>query len=330
MEERIMINELINNASEYDFFQLITLLRELEKKEENIRFSVPCNLTFPTADIESLHYSKEEDSGFHLVVNFLGLTGPSGILPPHYTEYLINQSQQKKFAVKDFFDLIHQRALLFYYKSWVKTHFYVNFNCKNRHDQPNDIMEILCSHVGFSSKKDLHGLNFIDNFVLSNAGIFSKKRPTLSELCTLIEHYLQLHVEVIPFCKSKYYFTSEQISFFPNKDHPTGNHCYLSTNARLGDAIDLYQNSFKVVIYVKDFSQWNDLLPGGTYFKTICDIIQYYVGIEYSFKLELGCNLTMLGSTRLGDPTTAKLGWNSWINHQKNNQAVCNILSTIH
>ena len=318
---------MVANASEYDFFQLMTLLREYNKNNRAIQFSVAGNLAFPNSDIESLQYIEEDEPYWQVTINFLGLIGPSGVLPPHYTELLLEQAHQKRFALKEFIDLLHQRIITFYYEVWIKTHFYFNFNAKNSFEQPNDIMDTLGGHVGLSVSKKLQSLNFTEKFLLCHAGIFAKKRPTPSELRTLIEYYSKLHVEIVPYYKKKYYFLSSQASCLSSRAHINGNNCLLSINTHLGDAINLYQNYFKIIIYVKSFEQLNNLLPDKSFFKNICDITQRYVGIDYSFSIELSCNLSVIESCKLSDVTSGRLGWNSWINHKKNYQNVSNILS---
>jgi hypothetical protein len=46
-----------------------------------------------------------------MVISFLGLTGPQGVLPQHYTQLLIDRVRRKDFALRDYFDIFHHRMV---------------------------------------------------------------------------------------------------------------------------------------------------------------------------------------------------------------------------
>ena len=55
-----------------------------------MRFAASTSLGFPASEIQPLHLNDATDAGAHaparMTVNFLGLTGPQGVLPHVYTE----------------------------------------------------------------------------------------------------------------------------------------------------------------------------------------------------------------------------------------------------
>lgn len=82
-----------------------------------VRFATPASLSFPVAELASL---EQEGGDWRMGVNFLGLTGPSGVLPRHYTEHLIELKQRRERATQDFLDLFNQRALSLFWQAWGK------------------------------------------------------------------------------------------------------------------------------------------------------------------------------------------------------------------
>ena len=46
-----------------------------------------------------------------MVVTFMGVTGPIGVLPYHYTALLLRRLRDKDFALCDFLDLFHHREI---------------------------------------------------------------------------------------------------------------------------------------------------------------------------------------------------------------------------
>ena len=61
----------------------------------------------------------------------MGLTGPSGVLPRHYTELLYKIERDvrtpEKHALRDWFDLFNHRFVSLFYRAWEKYRFYIPF-----------------------------------------------------------------------------------------------------------------------------------------------------------------------------------------------------------
>jgi type VI secretion system protein ImpH len=55
-----------------------------------------------------------------VAVGFAGLTGPTGVLPQHYTALLMSRVRQKDYSLRDFLDLFHHRVFSLLYRAWRK------------------------------------------------------------------------------------------------------------------------------------------------------------------------------------------------------------------
>src|SRR5437588_10322428 len=66
-----------------------------------------------------------------LVASFMGLTGPKGALPDHYTELLIRLGRERKdverTALRDWLDLFNHRFLSLFYRAWEKYRFQIPY-----------------------------------------------------------------------------------------------------------------------------------------------------------------------------------------------------------
>ena len=78
------------------FFQAVRLLERFYPERPSVgqfahpdtevaRFSVHPSLAFPASQIQSMDWPNEDEKAVQMTVNFMGLTGPQGVLPNPYT-----------------------------------------------------------------------------------------------------------------------------------------------------------------------------------------------------------------------------------------------------
>ena len=95
----------------FEFFQAVRLLekvfpergpvgRDVRPGEEVVRFHAHNTLSFPASSIDDLSRS-DEGAPASMVVAFMGLTGPSGVLPRHYTELVLEEERRAKSVLKE-------------------------------------------------------------------------------------------------------------------------------------------------------------------------------------------------------------------------------------
>ena len=138
-----LIQELLNSAEQFEFFQAVRLIERAVGEQdrasrisriggdggpaaEPVRFRAMASLSFPSGQISRIDpgVSSQEtparDAGdrrlpipLEMTVPFLGLTGPNGVLPAHYTSLLIERShlRNKDHALREFFDLFNHRVI---------------------------------------------------------------------------------------------------------------------------------------------------------------------------------------------------------------------------
>ena len=85
---------------------------------EIVRFSAHATLTFPASEIQSLDW--REDLPPWMAVNFMGLTGPVGVLPLYYTELVMERLRSRDTGLRDFLDIFNHRAISLFYRAWEK------------------------------------------------------------------------------------------------------------------------------------------------------------------------------------------------------------------
>ena len=96
---------------------------------EVVRFKLHMSLALP-AQLDLRDRAAQPTSCLPaMTVTFLGLTGPSGVLPRHYTELLLRLDKDAKGAgkdaLRDWLDLFNHRFISLFYRAWEKYRFYI-------------------------------------------------------------------------------------------------------------------------------------------------------------------------------------------------------------
>lgn len=100
-------------------------------EEEIVRFLASVSASFSAAAIQGWATPSGGDRAPgippHMIVNFLGLTGPSGVLPQHYTSLLMEQHRANEHCLAAFQDIFNHRAISLFYRAWEKYRFVVSY-----------------------------------------------------------------------------------------------------------------------------------------------------------------------------------------------------------
>jgi len=135
--ERRDIEQLIGEEPyRFEFFQAVRVLERLLRERnapgrfanpqtEAVRFAAHNSTTFPASEIQSLQW--REGRAPLMVVNFMGLTGPEGVLPLYYTQFVAERVRAKDTAARDFLDIFNHRMISLFYQAWEKYRFAIAY-----------------------------------------------------------------------------------------------------------------------------------------------------------------------------------------------------------
>jgi len=132
-----LLGRLLDAPQAFDFFQAVSLLEQLRPErapvgefgdpgDEVVRFATPASVGFPASEIAALEDGAEGEPA-RMTVNFLGLTGPQGMLPLDYSLYAANRVRAGDRAMKDFLGIFDHRIISLFYRGWTKSHAAVRF-----------------------------------------------------------------------------------------------------------------------------------------------------------------------------------------------------------
>src|SRR5690606_25174027 len=108
-----------------------------------------------------------------MAVAFLGLTGPAGALPQHYTQTIIDRVRQKDHSLRDFLDLFNHRSISLFYRAWEKHHLLALLERHRTGGREDPFTRMLYCIVGLGSPGLRERFEIADETFLHYSGLFA-------------------------------------------------------------------------------------------------------------------------------------------------------------
>ncbi len=347
--ERDRVNrDLFTAPYRFDFFQAVRLLEhrirehkrsaeasdshphgqrvgeDVHPGDEGVRFRAEASLGFPAAAISEIRRvtrSPGAPSGPHppeMTVTFLGLTGPSGALPRHYTELLLRRIREKDYALRDFLDLFNHRLISLFYRSWEKYRWPIAWE-RSQLDhpaaEPDAATRGLHCLVGMGTAGLRGRLNTDDDVFLYYSGHFAHFPRSASALESLLTDHLDMPVQVLQ-CRGQWlHLDRDDQAFMPSRHEPEGRNNQLGVSLVVGERIWDLQSKFRLRIGPLTWRQFCSLMPNGRALRPLCQIARMYVGPGLDFDVQPVLKPDEVPPCRFAaDPEhAAYLGWNTWM-----------------
>jgi type VI secretion system protein ImpH len=309
---------LFEEPYRFDFFQAVRLLERSQPDRavvgrggpparEIVRFLAHLSLSFPASSVARLEAPESAGLPPAMAVNFLGLTGPSGVLPHVYTELLIARTRQGDRTLAAFLDLFNHRLISLFYRAWEKHHFLVA--CERGGDEP--LARYLFDLIGLGSPSLRNRGAFPDRALLPYSGFLARRHRPAVVLEALLQDYFGLPVEVEQ-------FVGRWLELEPGDRSTmgaTGRHNELGASLVLGARVWDAQGKIRLRIGPLSFDRFLALQPDGPDFLPLADLVRLYLDPEFEFDLQLVLEAGDVPACRLasrGD-VGARLGRYAWL-----------------
>lgn len=274
------IQKLVDEPHLFDFYQAVYLLqRQLGKfgtevghdtlpSKEPIRFKVPQHLGFPGTPVERVDEGVNPQSGqsqADMYVSFMGLTGPSGVLPLHYSELVLQRLKQKDVTMREFFDLFNHRLISLYYRAWEKYRLPIQHQ-KHVAGQRDPITDVLTSLTGAS--QDLE---------VMFGGLFAKQVRSAKGLKQILEALSGCQIMINEFVGRWLQLADDEQTALGSRVEPEGQHARLGCSATLGRRVWDVSSAIDVEFQISSREQAEALMPGGSVLSLLKKITEKYL-----------------------------------------------------
>jgi type VI secretion system protein ImpH len=314
---------LFHRGYDFGFFQAVRLLAHIYPRRKQVggeampsdeiaRFRAHLSMNFPPGAIHGIDRASDEDGPATMIVAFMGLTGPEGVLPSHYTELLIARQAEKDSTLAAFLDLFNHRLISLFYRAWEKHHFVIGYERSTRAGAQEDkFTQYLFDLIGMGTPGLRGRLGIRDQALLRYAGLITQRPHSASALGGMLRDYFGLPIEIEQFQGKWFLLDEPSLSFLLQE----GLHNQLGVGAIAGDAVWNQQARFRVQVGPISLEQFIEFLPDGKAFAELVELTRYFVGLALEFDLQLILRAPEVPWCRLTDESAdaARLGWLGWL-----------------
>lgn len=340
--------QLFQKPYRFDFFQAVRLLEQIRMaraaedgrwrryavgrdrpaEQEVVRFRAVPSLGFPASAISQIR-RPERDSvpewqlpPPEMLVSFMGLTGPQGVLPYHYTALLLRRVRYKDYALRDLLDLFNHRLISLFYRAWEKYRLPFAYERArlDSSDQGEDLpTRALYALVGLGTDGLRGRLELDDEAFLFYSGHFAHYPRSASALESLLEDYFEMPVTVQQLQGQWLLLETGDQARMPSAASPRGRNNRLGVDLVIGERVWDVQSKFRLRLGPLTYAQFCRLMPNGDALRPLCQMTRFYVGPELDFDVQPVLAAREVPCCRLGAEEAGRpyLGWNTWLCSQE-------------
>jgi len=316
-----LLGLLLDHPQTFDFFQAVALLEQLQPErapvggfgnpgDEAVRFVTATPVSFPPTEIAELEQG-DDGAPPRMTVNFLGLTGPQGVLPLDYSLYTASRVRAGDRALKDFLGLFDHRLISLFYRAWARSHAAVGFQSHPAGAEsaaaPDSLTAELLSVVGMDTPGLAGRLPIPDDSLLYYAGLLSMPTRPAAALEQLVADYFDVPCEVEQFVGAWYPLQpSAQTALGSGAD-------VLGGGAVSGDEVWDQQARVRVRLGPLTRTRYDEFLPGGGSHDALRALTRFFANDQFDFEIQLVLARDEAPACRLDADDPLPLGWCTWL-----------------
>lgn len=319
---RNLISEIRQEAHQFSFFQAVRLLGLAARNKRQgplpagLRFRTPASLSYPPSELVSYceterHAPPLPDSAApieELVVSFMGLTGPSGVLPTAYTELMIERKQRMRdTGAHAFLDLFSHRAIALFYGAWRKYRYWIAVEAGEADGFTRNLLDF--SGMGLSRlRQQMDQSQALDeNLFIYYAGLLSQKPLSATTLTALVQGFFAVDAALEQ-------FVGQWIAVPESEQSSIGQQaCALGLSAFAGDRMWDRQTKMRLRLGPMRRAKFEALQPGSAGAEALKAMLQFALGHSLAIDVQLVLDQQDIPSPVVAQEQPLRLGGNLWI-----------------
>lgn len=317
LTESVVGDKLRQEPFRFDFFQAVRLLEKLfpertpvgrfaHPASEVARFGVHNSLAFPASQIQAMDCP--ESGPPRVTVNFMGLTGPEGVLPNSYTTLIIERLRASDRSLRDFLDIFNHRVISLFYRAWRKYRVDVACERGERDRFSRHLLSLL--GLGTEGLQDRQAVS--DDSLVYYSGLLAQRPRSAQALTQILIDYFDVPVEIEQFSGGWYRLETETQCCF--SEGASDSEC-LGFGAVVGDEVWNQQSKLRIILGPLSLEKYLEFLPDGACWEPLRSWVKFFSNGELDFEVKLILEREQVPACELGtDKASApQLGWVSWL-----------------
>jgi type VI secretion system protein ImpH len=308
--------QLRQSPTSFEFFQAVRILEQLlptrrpvglfvEPSMEVARFAANPDTAFPASEIQSLELTADRPP--RVTVNFMGLTGPEGVLPYYYSLLATERLRARDPTLRDFLDIFHHRIISLFYRAWEK------YRCAVSHerDQRDRVTQHLKDLLGLGAAELQQRLAIRDESLLFYVGLFAPRQRSAAALQQLVADYFGVPVEVEQFVGGWYPLSATtQCTLGDDGDASE----QLGWGAVAGQEVWDPQARVRLRLGPLTRRQYDRFLPNGSAYEPLQTLTRFFCGDQFDFEVQLILARDEVPACALeAEAPSSPLGWCTWM-----------------
>ncbi len=306
-----ILDDLVARPGAYAFAQVVRIVENSLRAtghtpdKSSFRYTVNPELSFPPGDIAALRFS-ESDEGqtpvLEMELNLMGLHGAASPLPAYFTEY-VAQHQDEPEALRDFFDLFHERLMDLLYEVWLKYRYYAQYKAGAADRLSSRFFGLIgLGHAALHQAKNLSWPR-----LMAYMGLIAFNGESAGSLESILRHYFSHQdIAIVP-CVRRWIAVPED-----QRTRLGVANFHLNRDFILGVEVPDQTGKFRIRVAGLSWKRFNDFLPCGAYFDELQTLVKFILRSRLDFDLELRLKPDAIRAWRLEARNECRLGWSVW------------------
>lgn len=296
-----------------EFFQTVRLILaaagrglgdDTRAKDEPLRFLIADGMRHPDSEIVSLE-RPDPDAAVAMRVGFMGLTGPMGVMPDHYSDLVVERRRARDDALGRFLDLFNHRTIALFYRAWSKYRLPVRFE-EDGGKLTDPFSRSLAAIAGIARMGD-------DPRILAAAGPLSRRVRSAGALRRVVAAMFAMPIEVIELSPRWIRIAPEERTRLGSAGDPRGCYAQLGTSAVVGAATCDVGGRFRLRVGPLDYSAFRSFFDGEGVRRRLVEAVRFAVGATVDFDIQLVLRRESVPRPRLDAARPTMLSRDGWM-----------------
>lgn len=312
------LSRLSTVIREYSLFQAVLLvvdrLRDAhpylseEELYDQLEFQTNPSLGFPGSDVDRVEFFQERGQmRARLRFNLIGLFGAGSPLPAFYGEQALGDGEEGN-PTRNFLDLFHHRLQRLMLPIWSKYRYRASF--KSGALDPFSAHLFALIGLGGEEIRKAKELNW--KRLLPYLGLLSLRAHSAALIEAVLRYYFKHADLVIEQCIER------RVEILDEQRNCLGQaNSLLAEDLVLGERVRDRSGKFRIHISQLDWQRFHEFLPIGFGYQPLCALVRFTLRDPLDYDIRLVLRQEEIRELCIGEQNTCRLGWTSWLGHEK-------------